>query len=199
MVVAWGDRVGLRPFEDPLTDNEAERIYRWSSDENVLKWSGGAPTDLAYQEFREHLRNDRGARETNRRAFLVVTRTGELIGRVGIFAIDWAQKQGELGIVLGEANYWGKGYGRDTIKTLLRHIFQTTSLESINLFTFQDNMRAQRCFVACGFRVLGSSRRFSPDIGEFDGIEMEIARTEFLSSAASPTNRLNLPVSEEKP
>lgn len=184
MSVIWGDRVGLRPFEEPLTDAEVERIYRWSSDEDLLRLSGGSPTELTLDEFRDRLHSESAYGSDNRRAFLIVTRTGEAIGRIGVFAVDWARHQGELGIVIGEREYWGERYGRDAVLTLLRHLFQTTSLETINLFTFTDNLRAQRAFAACGFRVVGTGRQFSPDIGEYEGIEMEITRREFLDPGA---------------
>ena len=44
MTIIWGDKIGLRRFEDPLTEEEIARVHRWSSDENVLRWSGGTPT-----------------------------------------------------------------------------------------------------------------------------------------------------------
>ena len=182
MTIIWGNTIGLRPFEDQLSDDEIARVYRWSSDENILRWSGGTPTDLTFEEFRERLLNDRGHMPPNRRAFFIVTRAGELIGRIGCFAIDWKKKEGELGIVIGESTQWGRGYGRDAVATLLYHLFETTSLDRINLFTFPENLRAQRCFIACGFRTIGNARRFSPDIGEFDGIEMEITRREFMEA-----------------
>jgi RimJ/RimL family protein N-acetyltransferase len=53
-------------------------------------------------------------------------------------------------------------------------------------------VRAQRCFAACGFRDIGNARRFSPDIGEFDGIEMEITRREFRARQSYP-----IPLSQE--
>jgi RimJ/RimL family protein N-acetyltransferase len=186
MTMLWGTEVYLRPFEDDLTDEEIARVYHWSSDEQVLRWSGGTPTDLTLPEFSERLRGERGYRPVNRRAFLIVTRKGELIGRVGCFAIDWQKQTAEMGIVIGESSVWGKGHGRDAINTLLHHIFETTALQRINLFTFPENLRAQRCFAACGFRVVGSARRFSPDIGEFDGIEMEITRLEFRTRQSYP-------------
>lgn len=185
-MVAWGDRVGLQPFEAPLTDAEITRIYGWSTDAELLAYSGGTPTDLSLGEFRERLRSDQRYGPGNRRSFFIYTRTGELVGRVGCFAIDWDSEQGELGIVIGEHDYWGSGYGRDAIRTVLRHLFATTTLERINLFTYQTNVRAQRCFAASGFRALGVARRFSPDVGEFDGIEMEITRREFLNGSTRP-------------
>ena len=109
-----------------------------------------------------------------------------MIGRIGCFAIDWDKKEGELGIVIGESAWWGQGYGRDAVTTLLRYVFETTPLQRINLFTFPENVRAQRCFAVCGFRVVGNTRRFSPDIGEFDGIEMEITRREFQARQSYP-------------
>jgi RimJ/RimL family protein N-acetyltransferase len=192
MDMIWGDKISLRPFEETLTDEEIARVYRWTSDENVLRWSGGAPTDLTFHEFRERLLGERGYAPANRRAFLIVTRDGDLIGRIGCFAIDWEKKEAELGIVIGENASWGQGYGRDAINTLLRHIFETTALERINLFTFPENLRAQRCFAACGFHTVGNARRFSPDIGEFDGIEMEITRREFRARQSYP-----IPISQE--
>ena len=186
MTMIWGEKIGLRPFEDALTDAEIARVYHWSGDESVLRWSGGVPTDLTLEEFGSRLRSERGYRPVNRRAFLIITREGELIGRVGCFAIDWQKRTAELGIVIGESTAWGKGYGRDAVNTLLLHMFETTTLQHINLFTFPENLRAQRCFAACGFRSVGSARRFSPDIGEFDGIEMEITRFEFRARQSYP-------------
>jgi len=179
MTLIAGDTILLRPFEDPITDDEAARVWRWSRDENLLRWAGGTPTELTLTEFREHLRGERFHAPPNRRAFFILTRDGDLIGRIGIFAIDWLNRDGELGIVIGDSANWGKQFGRDAIKTLVRHIFNSTSLDRIYLFTFTDNMRAQRCFAACGFRALGSARRFSPDVGEYDGIEMEMTRQDF--------------------
>ncbi len=186
MTMILGEQIALRPFEDALTDEEVARVHRWSSDENILRWSGGTPTDLTVQEFRDRLLSERGNQPANRRVFFVVTREGELIGRIGCFAIDWDKQEGEIGIVIGESGAWGQGYGRDATTTLLRYLFDTTTLERINLFTFPENLRALRCFAACGLRVVGNARRFSPDIGEFDGIEMEITRREFQARQSYP-------------
>jgi RimJ/RimL family protein N-acetyltransferase len=184
MAIIWGDTIGLRPFEDPVSDAEAERVFRWSRDEAVLHWSGGVATELTLDEFRDHLRGERWHAPINRRAFFILTRANELIGRIGVFAMDREQRDGELGIIIGEPTQWGKQYGRDAVQTLLRHVFTTTMLERVYLFTFNENIRAQNCFRACGFRPLGAKRRFSPDVGEYDGIEMEITRREFLERRA---------------
>jgi RimJ/RimL family protein N-acetyltransferase len=179
MIVAWGEQVALRPFEDPISDAEIARLYDWSRDPDLLRWSGGSPTPLTFREFADQFRHDQRRDHSGRQVYLIVTREGKLIGRVGCFAIDWSAREGELGIVIGDRDYQGRGYGRDAIDTLLEYLFETTPLENIRLFTFQDNARAQKTFAACGFRVLGTARRFDPDAGEYDGVEMQVTRQEF--------------------
>lgn len=186
MTMLWGNRVGLRSFTDHLTDAEIAQVYRWSRDTTVLRWSGGVPTELTLAEFNERLRGEQIHPLDNRMTFFIFTRDAVMIGRIGIFAIDWDKREGELGIVIGDTNAWDKHFGREAVVLLLRHLFETTALERIYLYTFVDNLRAQKCFAACGFRSLGAARRFSPDLGEFDGVEMEITRREFLLQQHTP-------------
>jgi RimJ/RimL family protein N-acetyltransferase len=180
MRLIWGEKTGLRRFEERMTEAEMHKLYVWSRDEQVLRWSGGSPMDLTETEFREHLHSERLYGPANRRAYLIFAREPlTLIGRLGIFGIDWDKGQGELGIVLGEKEYWGRGYGRDAVRTVVEHLFTTSSLERVYLYTFIDNLRAQRSFAAAGFHTVDHGRRFTPDLGEFDGVQMEFTRADF--------------------
>jgi RimJ/RimL family protein N-acetyltransferase len=181
MRLIWGEKTGLRRFEEQMSEAEIAKLHEWSRDEEVLRWSGGSPTDLSRNEFREHLHAERVYGPSNRRAFLIFAREPlALIGRLGIFGIDWDKGQGELGIVIGEKEYWGRGYGRDAVRTLVHHLFMTSSLKRIYLYTFSENQRAQKSFAAAGFRVVDHGRRFTPEVGEFEGVQMEITRADFV-------------------
>lgn len=164
-----------------MSDAEIARLYDWSRDPELLRLSGGTVTELDLEEFREHVRGERLYGPTNRRMFLIFARENlELIGRTGIFAIDWNQRRAEFGIIIGERGYQNRGYGRDAVSALLHHLYTTSSLNLIYLYTFVENVRAQRAFAAVGFRVTSQGPRFTPDIGEFEGVRMEITRAEFL-------------------
>ena len=170
----WGERIGLRSAKSPLGDAELELVFAWSRDAEVLRWSGGAPSQLDFAAFKRALRAERWQPETNQRVFYVVTQAGELIERVGVYAIDWARGEGELGLTL-DRQHWDKRYGREATILAVRHLFATTPLKRIYLGTSADNLRAQRAAAASGFRVSGKTRRFMPMLGEYvDGVEMEI-------------------------
>lgn len=193
-IVARGTKTALRPFEDSLTDSEIARVYGWSRDPKVLQWSGGAPLGLTLAEFTERLHRESQNPPSDRRMFFIVTNEGQMIGRIGCFAMDENAREGELGVVIGERAFWDKGFGRDAVATMLRFLFETTPLERLNLFTFPENVRAQKSFAACGFRSLGTASRFSSDLGEFTGLEMEITRGEFL--AQPKPNVFQIPITQ---
>ena len=189
MTLIYGAKTMLRRFEDRMSDAEILRLYDWSRDAELLRVSGGSVTDLDWDDFREHVRGERLYGPTNRRMYLVFARDNlELIGRAGIFAIDWNQRQAEFGIVIGERAYQNRGYGRDAVHTLLHHLYTTSSLNLIYLYTFADNVRAQRAFAAVGFRVTERGPRFTPEVGEFEGVKMQITRAEFLERAMEKIN-----------
>lgn len=192
-IVARGEKTALRLFSDPLTDAEIAEVYEWSRNPEILKWSGGSPLDLTPAEFRERLYREGLNPPNDRRMFFVVTLDGEMIGRIGCFGLDENARAGELGVVIGERGFWDRGFGRDAIATMLRYLFETTPLERVNLYTYPENIRAQKSFAACGFRPLGNAQRVSSDLGEFTGLEMEITRAEFLACAQSYSLKIPLP------
>ncbi len=191
MAIIYGEKIFLRRFEDRMSDAEIARLYAWSGDEELLRQSGGMKTELSEQEFREHVRGERLYGPTNRRMFLLFARENmQLIGRIGIFAIDWNRRDAEMGVVIGEREFQNRGYGRDATRALLHHLFTTSSLNEIYLYTFAENVRAQHSFAAVGFRITEQGPRFTPEVGEFDSVKMEITRAEFLERELAQMERV---------
>ena len=59
------------------------------------------------------------------------------------YDMDVRKGQAELGIMIGDREHWSKGYGTDSVKTLLDHIFTETPLSRIYLHTLTWNDRAR--------------------------------------------------------
>ncbi len=167
----------LRPYSAPFTEDELKRLYQWQRDDEVLRWSGGMPVHMPFTEFKEAFPREQQRRD--QQVYVILTETGELIGRLGIFDIDSRGRDATLGVVLGEKPYWGMGYGTDAIRTLLRHLFVDEGFERVHLYTYTDNYRAQRSFAKVGFRQSGTRRRFPFGLRFQDELKMEITRDEF--------------------
>jgi RimJ/RimL family protein N-acetyltransferase len=98
------------------------------------------------------------------------------------YDIDLRRKRAELGIMIGDRQYWGKGYGTDAVKTLLFHVFTKTEIDFIYLHTLEWNQRARRAFEKAGLREVKKVRR-----GGLDFIEMEISRIDWEQKGLSDT------------
>jgi RimJ/RimL family protein N-acetyltransferase len=86
----------------------------------------------------------------------------------------------ELGIMIGDRDYWGRGYGRDVVKLLLDFGFHHSGARRIELTTHAKNERAIRCYLACGFVEEGRPRQVLWIEGEYvDLVNMSILRDEW--------------------
>ena len=67
------------------------------------------------------------------------------------YDIDNVRRQTELGILIGDRDYWNKGYGTDAVDTICKYIFESTDFKRIYLHTLIWNKRAQKSFAKSGF------------------------------------------------
>ncbi|MGC9529658.1 MAG: GNAT family N-acetyltransferase [Candidatus Bipolaricaulaceae bacterium] len=102
------------------------------------------------------------------------------IGNLGLHKVDWKNRNATFGIVLGEVDYWGKGYGLDATCTLLQFAFGELGLHRVELEVFAGNERARRCYERAGFRREGTRRQALHRDGNFHDVHlMAILRDEF--------------------
>ncbi len=85
--------------------------------------------------------------------------SGRRIGNVMYYNVDRWRKEAEIGISIGQREYWGRGYGSDAVRTLVRYLFRATDLRRLYLHTLDWNVRAQRAFYKAGFRPCGTAYR----------------------------------------
>jgi RimJ/RimL family protein N-acetyltransferase len=112
---------------------------------------------------------------TSQNAFQFEIRTLEnehLIGACSIFDIDYRNRGAELGIVIGEKDYWGKGYGSDAVRSLLRFAFDEANRNRVYLRVFAYNERAIRSYEKCGFQHEGTARQAHFREGHYHDVHM---------------------------
>lgn len=175
-----GERIILRAYREGFTDEELRLQFTWSRDPEITRWSNNSPTSLSYSEFTQQIRYQ-ATHQVDRELFAILTAADRrLIGRIGYFNMSRDGSEAEMGIVIGEKECWGQGYGRDAVLAFLGHVFNSPILQKVYLFTLKENERARRAFAASGFREVGSSKRFSFEFGDYEDIRMEITRREWV-------------------
>ncbi len=82
----------------------------------------------------------------------------KLIGNLGFFDFDKFAHSAEIGIVIGEKQYWGQGYGTKALELALQHGFGSMNLNRITLMVYALNERAIRVYNKVGFVLEGTMR-----------------------------------------
>ncbi|MCU0860800.1 MAG: GNAT family N-acetyltransferase [Methanomassiliicoccales archaeon] len=150
-----GERVGLRPLET----EDAILLFKWFNDQRVLEDLGAEHIYFCVsleeeKAFVEKMLLDRHSR------FFIVTRLegGKPLGLIGLANMDPRNAGCELRLVLGEVEEWGKGYGEEAVRILLRHAFDSLNMHRVWLRVADYNERALRLYRRCGFRDDGALR-----------------------------------------
>jgi RimJ/RimL family protein N-acetyltransferase len=120
--------------------------------------------------------------------------TGRPIGNCGAHEVDFRNRRAEVGIVIGEPDARGRGYGTEAMRLLLDYLFTALGLHSVMLLTYEYNLAARRAYEKVGFRETGRRRECRWFAGRFwDEIYMDILDREFespvLSGVLTPDER----------
>ncbi len=80
---------------------------------------------------------------------------GQHIGNIKFEYINRRHCRGDLGIVIGEKEYWGKGVATEAIETVIRFLIHELGVERISAGCFEMNHGSVRAFEKAGFYVEG--------------------------------------------
>ena len=178
-IIASGG-VYLRPFEVA----DAETYRRWRADAEPMAlagWHERAPLSLAQVEKRiAGLTEDQGKEVYT--FVICLAEDDRPIGEVMLHELDYLNGSASLGIVIGEPDEWGKGYGTDAARALVDFGFAELRLERIWLEVATDNARAERSYTKAGFTREATLRHDRWEGGRYtDGHIMSILRDEWQS------------------
>ncbi len=134
---------------------DARDDYTWKTDSELAQLDATPQLTISFPQFLIDYTSELRSSHPTKHQFAIETRDGKHIGNCGYYAIDEIKGEAEVGIMIGNRDYWDKGYGADTVTTLVNYIFRQTNLNRIYLKSLNWNTRAHKCFRKCGFTPCG--------------------------------------------
>lgn len=180
-----GERITLRG----IRREDLPRLCEFNNDIEVEVAGGGDPP-MPQSLDRLQAEWDKQASEGGRDGcWFAIEADGKLIGQAALFGFDHCRgiaRIAELGIGIGDKEYWGKGYGREAVSLLIEYGFRYWNLHRIWLTTHSKNERALRCYLGCGFVEEGRLRQHVWQAGEYaDLVQMGVLREEWEARRAA--------------
>ena len=169
-----------RLYLEPLTLKHAsEKYVSWLNDPEVYKYlesRGGQTIDTLKDFINQQITN-------KVYIWAIIDKSlNKHIGNIKIDPINSTHKFGEYGILIGDKDYWGKGFAREASVAVLNYFFNNNNyLRKINLGVVKNNVDAINLYNKVGFKQEGYlHKHLVYDGSPEDVIRMAIFREDFL-------------------
>lgn len=82
---------------------------------------------------------------------ICLKQNGRHIGNIKIGGIDFIHRRGELGLLIGDKNEWGKGYASEAIAAITKFAFNELNLYKVWAGAYVENVGSVKAFEKAGF------------------------------------------------
>jgi diamine N-acetyltransferase len=172
-----GELVALGPLRRELLP-----LYqRWINDLGTARTLDLPPQPMTIEKEQDWY--DQYSRAENSVPFTIYEReTLRPIGNTGPDGVDHRNRTATFGIVIGEPDCRGKGYGTETTRLMLDFAFTALGLHNVMLMVFEFNPAGIRTYEKAGFREIGRRRKSRMMGGRlWDDVYMDCLSSEFES------------------
>ncbi len=156
---------------------------RWGCDSEFMRLLDSGSIRLDSQKvFQRSLERAFEEQKVNQHWFSIRTlEDDKLLGDINLDAHNWTGRDAFVSLGIGEREFWGKGYGTDVMRLILRYAFTEVNLRRVTLTVFEYNPRAIRSYEKAGFRHEGRVRKFLHREGRrWDMLFMGVLREEWM-------------------
>lgn len=147
---------GEKIYLKPIVLESAEVFFKWVNDPIVNKYLLLKPPENLEGEItwlKEVIRNPKDLVLS-----IYLKENNKMIGNIGTHNLDNPDKNFTLGILIGEKEEWGKGYGTDAFTTLTPYLFKEKGAKKLNLTVAKKNISAQKVYLKAGFEFKGTKK-----------------------------------------
>lgn len=131
----------------------AANDYAWKTDRELARLTTSPPLKITFANYL--LKFAAQLRLPEMHDFAIETLDGRHIGNCACYEINRPKSEAEVGIIIGDRDYWDRGYGQDALNALVGYVSGHIKINHIHLKTLISNKRALRCFAKCGFITCG--------------------------------------------
>lgn len=171
---------GEKVYLSPICVEDAEKYCEWLNDFEVARNLLIFRDQLSLEREKIFLQD---MTKNNAQIFgIILQENDQLIGNCSIFKVNHHNRKAEVGIFIGNKNFWGKGYGTEALSLLIDYGFNILNLNNIMLEVFSFNERALKSYKKVGFKEIGRRRQGIIIAGKkYDEILLDILAEEFES------------------
>ena len=147
-----------------LIDNLDRRYSEWVKDPEITRYLEIRRNPPAAESIPDFVANSDKS-ENDLLCGIFLAGDERHIGNIKLGPLDRTNRRATMGLLIGEKDCWGKGYGTEAIRALSLHGLQELHLNRISAGAYRGNGGSIKAFVNAGYREEGVLR----DYWDFEG------------------------------
>ncbi len=168
----YGEKIYLRE----LLKEDIDEIYTLSLNKDVSRYNGGCGSITSKESLKEHFKY---FNKPSEKYFIIATKNNGIVGYTAYRKSKYCDDVYSISLTIGKY-YWGKGYGYDSMQTVLNYLFNKKKAHKIELEVVSDNVKAINLYNKCGFIEEGIRRqKYHYDGVYLDTVLMGILYSEY--------------------
>jgi len=148
---------GRKTLIRALTTDDLPKLVTWRADNAIQEQLIGWHFPVSIEDERIWL--ERVKTDKNSRRFAIEADTGDYIGNIGLYDINWINRHSGFGIFIGDPRYRGGGFAHDATIALLKFAFSDMGLHRLWLTVLVANEPARKLYERVGFEIEGNLRQ----------------------------------------
>jgi RimJ/RimL family protein N-acetyltransferase len=165
-----------------VEEDFTERLLGWRNDPEVAYYlfQGVLPSspELLKEEYETLIKSNKDVVLA-----IVEKKKGTRIGLTGFYDIDWIARHGEHRLIIGEKEFWKKGYGNEVVEVMTEYGFGRLNLNKVRAGANAENAASLKCYQRLGYVQEGVFRQHQYRHGKYyDTVMFSIFREEFIAS-----------------
>ncbi len=137
-----------------LSENDvAENYLSWMQDPEVVQYLECRWCAHTMESLREYVKNV--CLSPNDFAFAIFINNETHIGNVKIGNINWMHRFAEIGLLIGERSFRGRGLGTEVIRRATEYAFKELNINKLVAGIYSPNVASYKAFSKAGYREVG--------------------------------------------
>lgn len=171
-----GKKIKLRAIEE----EDLRKLHEWANDPEIWYMLGGWHFPYSMESQKKWFLSLQS--DLNNQRFAVEKTDGGLIGTANLIDIDWKNNHAFHGMMIGEKETRGKGFGTDTIMTVMRYAFEELHFERLDGSMIEYNIPSIRVYCEkCGWKEEGRMRNWYFRKGRYwDKIIVGVTKNDYI-------------------
>ena len=150
-----GDRINLRKVKESDAGNN---YYHWMNDSEVTRFLANGVQRHSIESLREYIK-EKNKDSSNYFLAIIIKDGNQHIGNIKLGPINWVHRHGDIGIIIGEKEQWGKGYATEAISLVVKYAFDNLNLHKITAGCTELNLGSMKAFQKNGFEIEGVRKK----------------------------------------